>query len=281
MPAALPGDPAADAKPVVATLHIPVPARKATTTIQAVYPTASVLPENLLKFYLHFSAPMSRGHIYEHIHLRDAAGRDIELPFLELDEELWNPAMTRLTLLLDPGRIKRGVRPLEEIGSSLVARRSFTLVVDPAWPDAAGNPVRRGLSRRFAVAAADREGPDPAKWKVGPPRVGSRDALRVDFREPIDHALAERVLQVVGPDGSAVPGQVTVGRHETLWQFAPERPWQPGPHQIRVPTTLEDLAGNNVGKPFDVDLFERVDRMPTSPVVTLPFRPRGKAPTGL
>ena len=32
----------------------------------------------------------------------------IELPFLEIDEELWDPAMMRLTLFIDPGRIKRG-----------------------------------------------------------------------------------------------------------------------------------------------------------------------------
>ena len=46
--------------------------------------------------------------------------------------------MTRLTLLLDPGRIKRGVRPLEEIGGALQVGRTYTLVIDDAWPDAKG-----------------------------------------------------------------------------------------------------------------------------------------------
>ena len=64
---------------------------------------------------------MSRGHIYDHIRLLDAQGAPVELPFLEIDEELWNAEMTRLTLFIDPGRIKRGVKPLEEIGPSLVA----------------------------------------------------------------------------------------------------------------------------------------------------------------
>ena len=94
------------------------------TVVRQVYPSADVLPENLLKFYIHFSAPMRSGDIYRHIHLRDEAGKDIELPFLELGEELWNPAMTRLTLFIDPGRIKREFKPLEEIGPSLEIGRA-------------------------------------------------------------------------------------------------------------------------------------------------------------
>jgi hypothetical protein len=44
------------------------------TVVAALYPTPSTLPENLLKFYIHFSAPMSRGEAYQRIHLLDAAG---------------------------------------------------------------------------------------------------------------------------------------------------------------------------------------------------------------
>jgi len=33
----------------------------ATTIVAQVYPSATVLPENQLKFYVQFSAPMSRG----------------------------------------------------------------------------------------------------------------------------------------------------------------------------------------------------------------------------
>ena len=67
---------------------------------------------------------MQRGHVYDHIHLLGEAGKPVELPFLELDEELWDPEMTRLTIFIDPGRIKRGVRPLEEIGPALEAGKN-------------------------------------------------------------------------------------------------------------------------------------------------------------
>ena len=112
-----------------------------------VYPSADTLPENLLKFYVHFTGPMSRGNIYDHIRLRDESGREVELPFLEIDEELWDATTTRLTLIIDPGRIKRGVRPLEEIGPALEAGKSYTLAIGREWRDGAGNPLKE-ISRK-------------------------------------------------------------------------------------------------------------------------------------
>ena len=86
---------------------------------------------------------MSRGGVYEQIRVRDGAGREIELAFLELDEELWDPSMTRLTLLIDPGRIKRGVKPLEDVGPVFEAGRNYSLSVAADCRDAAGRSLRR------------------------------------------------------------------------------------------------------------------------------------------
>src|SRR5262249_45752461 len=77
------------------------------TTLHHIYPTRNQLPENQLKFYLHFSAPMSRREAYANIRLLDDKGKAVESPFLELDEELWDPEGKRFTLYIDPGRIKR------------------------------------------------------------------------------------------------------------------------------------------------------------------------------
>ena len=63
-------------------------------SVAAVYPSADVLPENLLKFYIHFSAPMSRGEAYQRIHLMHE-GSEVKDPFLELGEELWDVDQTR------------------------------------------------------------------------------------------------------------------------------------------------------------------------------------------
>jgi len=89
-----------------------------------------VLPENLLKFYIQFSAPMSRGHIYDHISLRDSAGKTVELPFLEIDEELWNPQMTRLTLFMIQGGLSVGSNPWRKSDLCWKTGKHYALIID-------------------------------------------------------------------------------------------------------------------------------------------------------
>jgi hypothetical protein len=43
---------------------------------------------------------------------------------------------------------------------------------------------------------------------------------------------------------------------------------------VVVQTTLEDLAGNHVGRAFDVDTFDRVTRTISKDTTSLPFRIR-------
>ena len=89
------------------------------TRVSGVHPGTSEIPENLLRFYVHFTAPMSRGDVLRWVRLEDATGESIEHAFLALGEELWDRDATRLTLLLDPGRIKSGLRPRAELGRAL------------------------------------------------------------------------------------------------------------------------------------------------------------------
>ena len=248
------------------------------TVVAAIHPAASVLPENLLKFYLHFSAPMSRGHVYEHIQLFDEAGAAVELPFLELDQELWNPDQTRLTVILDPGRIKRGLRPLEESGPALNAGKRYTLAIDQSWRDSRGQPLQAVFRKSFTVAPPDRDPPDTARWRITAPARQSRDALVVEFDEPLDAALAARLLTVHTGAGRIVSGRVQLSDEERRWEFVPDAAWKPVPHVIHVQKLIEDLAGNNVGKPFDVELTaagpDTTGRRADAETVSLAFRPQ-------
>ena len=198
-------DTAPNARHLLSTFTMPVPPAGPATVVAGVFPSGPEVPENLLKFYLHFSAPMSRGHIYDHIHLRDEKEKDIELPFLEIDEELWDPEMKRLTLFIDPGRIKRGVRPLEEIGPALVQGHRFTLVIDAAWLDATGRPLAQNYRHSFQVDPPARQPINPREWKLAEP-ASVESPLEVTFPEPMDHALALRLLRVVSDDGRIVEG---------------------------------------------------------------------------
>jgi hypothetical protein len=258
-------------EPVVAVLTIPKASATPTTTVTRIFPSAEVVPENLLKFYVQFSAPMSRGHIYEHIELKEQSGRAVELPFLEIDEELWDPEMKRLTLFIDPGRIKRGVRPLEEVGPALEAGKAFALIIRKDWHDAAGNPLKADFTKRFRVGPPDRDPPDPKRWKISVPKSKTLDALHVLFYEPMDWALSQRLISVSTEGGKSIRCQKNLNGDERELTLAPDRPWEAGRYKLVIKTTIEDLAGNNIGKPFEVDLFERVQQKLENRFVELAF----------
>jgi hypothetical protein len=256
---------------LVAEIVIPKVESAATTVVAQVYPSTNKLPENQLKFYIHFSAAMSRGEAYEHLHLIDAAGKEVDRPFLTLDEELWDLPYQRFTLFFDPGRIKRGLKPREEFGPSLMEGKAYTLVIDQEWKDAQGNPLKEAHRKSFEVGPPDDQPPDPKTWKIQAAPAGSDDALTVIFPKPLDHALLERCLWVTGPDDKRLTGTVSVSTEETRWHFTPDRVWQAGGHQLVVDKTLEDLAGNSIGRPFEVDVLHPIQRKVDMEKVAIPF----------
>ena len=235
------------------------------TRLERVFPTASILPENNLKFYLHFTAPMQKGEIYRFVQIRDAESKiPVELPFLELEQEFWSRDSTRLTLLLDPGRIKRGLKPREEVGPIFVPGQTYELVVNGRWPDHAGRPLGADLIKRFRAGPYDETQPNTKNWKVVTPNAGTKNPLIVRFTESLDHSMLQRVIRIQAPNGEFITGVISVGDSETKWQFTPANEWTTGKYNLIVDNTLEDLAGNSVGKLFDVDMFGKVDQVPDS-----------------
>jgi hypothetical protein len=273
-PSRLPGQTVSGQKPLVAEFLIAKPLSAAKTVVEHVYPSAETLPENQLKFYLHFSAPMSQGDVYRHIKLLRASGKPVELPFLELEKELWDAEGKRFTLIIDPGRIKRGLKPREDLGPVLERGKSFTLVIHRGWLDAEGNPLKESYRKTFRVAGPEDRCPDSRQWEMQPPPAGSRKTLTVIFPRPMDHALLLRALWVTDAAGRVVPGTPLVSDTETRWHFRPDRPWGAGKYQLVAATTLEDLAGNNLERPFEVDVFRPIQKQVKVKTIRRPFEVR-------
>jgi hypothetical protein len=224
--------------------------------VTAVYPSSNVLPENMLKFYLHFSEPMAIGEASGNVRLIKTGGKQVPLPFLELAEELWDPDGKRLTLFFDPGRVKRGLKPNKEQGRALEEGGKYSLHINAAWRDALGRTMTEDFSKKFRVCTADYTQPDPVKWKVSIPSAGTRAPLQLEFLEALDHGLLERVLVVYNSQGEAVSGVSRVAKGEKEWNWKPDHPWHEGIYRIVVEALLEDLAGNSIGR-----LFEEVNGM--------------------
>jgi len=262
----LQGDP-----PRLTSFAVPPRAPAAAPRVSQVYPTASEVPENWLKLYIEFSRPMSQGRSYDFLQVLDAQGTPLDDPFVEITPELWDPAGTRLTVLFDPGRLKRGLLPNREVGPPLAAGGEYTLVVDAAWLAPDGVPLGADVRRTFRVTAADREPPDPARWTLHAPRAGAREAFCAEFPEPLDRALLESSLAVWHAE-RPISGVISTDRAETQWCLLPDSAWEPGSYALRVDPRLEDLAGNSIGRAFDVDLGSPLPRdTTTARGVALPF----------
>lgn len=246
------------------------------TVVTAIYPTADVVPMNLLRMYVEFSAPMSSGHAYDFVKLHAEGDSLVEEPFFTAGGmvELWDPDHTRLTILFDPGRIKRDLRPHEELGLPLRTGKRYRLVIDSTWPDAAGHPLVRSFTKQFRVGPQDRALIRTATWRITPPRAGTTDSLVVTFPEPLDRALLARLVSVHDSSGARIDGGAVVTDRETRWAFAPTRPWGRAAYALHVDTELEDLAGNNLKKLFDVAPGDSAATGVSASVVRVAFQPR-------
>ena len=249
-----------------------VPAKESKpTTIEAIYPSAERIPENLLRFYVQFSAPMRKGDIYKHIQILKEDGNPVDLPFLEIEQELWSRDSTRLTLLLDPGRIKRGLKPREDMGPILESGRRYSLVIDGKWKDANGKPVGDDVTKQFLAIDEDRVQPNPSKWKVVAPKSDSKQALTVTFVGSLDWSMLFRSISVFDSESKEVAGSISVSEHESVWTFVPEQEWAKGKYSISVDPNLEDAVGNSVGRQFDVDVFKKTEPSAAAANVAVPF----------
>ena len=238
------------------TVEIPALDRAPSTRVAAVYPTGPEVPENHLRLYIVFSAPMGLGSGSPHVRLLDEHGQPVADAFLPLEVDLWNADRTRYTVLYDPGRVKRGIRPNAELGRPLAADRRYTLVIDERWRDAAGQPLVAPFRREYRVGPPRERALDPGAWRLDPPAPATRDPLAVRFPVPLDYGLLQSALRVATGDGRPLAGAIRVEEGEARWTFTPRAPWRPGDYQLVAAATLEDAAGNRIGRPFEVDAVD-------------------------
>ena len=248
---------ASDDRPEVWNIQRPAVEAAPAANVVAIYPAVAEVPVNLLKFYVQFSEPMSVGYAQRAVRVcRDDTLEPMDGVFVPMDPELWDRQRQRLTLLLDPARIKRDLAPNLEAGYPLTEGVPFRLFIDPDFRDARGTPLRAGGDRRYQVGPAVRLRIDPGQWRLHLPTAGSLEPLAVEFERPLDHALLQRCLWVSGPEGTAVAGDAETDPGEKSWRFTPTSPWSEGRHRLIVERELEDLAGNSPVRVFDRDITE-------------------------
>jgi hypothetical protein len=206
--------------------------------VVSISPAARSIPANTLRLYVTFDHP-ARGVVSTRdLRLLDGAGRTIDGAFMDFGQDLWSPDGRRLTVLFDPGRVKRGVEGEGESAAPLQVGHSFTVEVS-------------GKRFHYQVTPAVRTAITPRTWHFTLPNAGSLAALTVTFDREMDDALLRDQLEVEDAQGRSQPGQMTVSSSGRVWSWRPEHRWRIGTYRLVVGSSLEDVSGNRVGEALD------------------------------
>jgi hypothetical protein len=245
----------------VLTLEFSLPRERSAlpTKVNHIFPSSDCLPENLLRFYVHFSNSMQRGRFEDEIALLGPDGRRVPDVLYRPPVELWDRSMRHLTILLDPGRLKRWLGPNVELGPPLKAGQEYTLAVGSGMVDLSGRPLRKTFHKRFRVTDAVREYIAVEQWNIVPPVANSRQPLVLTFPRPLDRALLSQTIGIASKGERAVDGRIVIDHCERRWSFTPTSPWAAGSYEVRVASTLEDVCGNSVIAAFDRPLRSSSD----------------------
>ena len=256
----------------VLTLEFSLPTQSAEPTqVTDVFPSADALPENLLRFYVCFSNSMQRGKAEEQIRLLGSDGRPAPDVLYRPPLELWDGSMRHLTILLDPGRLKRWVGPNRELGPPLKAGQRYTLAIGSGMVDLSGRSLRQSFYKPFLVTEAVREPITIAHWKILPPATKSRQPLAIKFPKPLDWALLRHAITITPEYGSPILGRIAIDQDERQWSFTPTVFWVAGSYSVRVASCLEDVCGNGLVAAFDRPLRSGSDLTIETADCLIPF----------
>jgi hypothetical protein len=208
-------------------------------------PQARVLPANTLRFYVHFPRSGEAHFDRDHLWLLNEEEQVVHDPFLVLPHELWSADGRRLTVLMEPGRIKRGLGTDPSHEPAFVVGRTYSLVVT-----ALGQTARHA----FRVSDPVLEAVDETRWRLVSPAAGSLDPAVVHFDRVMDAALCEDEIRVLTPAGDVAATRVSLAPDGTAARLTPSHPWPAGEHRLVVSGRLEDVCGNRLGEALDHDL---------------------------
>ena len=195
----------------------------------------------------------------------------MDIPFLPVQADFWNADHTRYTLFFDPGRVKQGILPNEQLGRPLHAGHQYTLEISADWRDAHGQPLVAAYRHPFRAGPADERPLTPASWRIAPPAARTREPLVVTFPAPLDHGLLTRAVGVEGSGGRTIEGDITLEATDTRWVFRPRAAWDPGEYRLVALSILEDPAGNRIGRAFEVEMT-RASGAATPDAYRVPFK---------
>jgi hypothetical protein len=206
-------------------------------SVLSIEPSAPVLPSNTLRFYITFDRP-ARGLVHQSsVKLLDSKNIPVDNAFMDFGQELWSPDGKRLTVLFDPGRVKRGVEAPHAELSPLRENENYKITL-------------RTFQHAFRVGPAIRDKIDPASWAIPTVEAPAR-SVDITFDRVMDAALLTDQLQVQDNEGRPIMVTLRVIGGGRGVRLEPSRPFKKGEYRVSTSPILEDVAGNRINEALD------------------------------
>lgn len=252
-----------------AEIQVPIGEQDGSARVLNIFPKVAEWPANILKGYIEFSEPMGELPSKNFLSICNEKGEALEDVFLELNPDLWNPNQTVLTFWFNPGRIKRGLNPNLEKGNPLATNQKYTIKIKDTWLTKKGTPLKDPFSFSFITGEPDRKQLQVIDWIIEYPKQRSTDPIIVRFNKSLDYFLLKDCFDIINEKGLDVPTTQTINMDGTSVAFIPQTPWGEN-LAIKIKTKLEDLAGNNLIRPFDREIGNNHAKSEVRNFITIP-----------
>lgn len=228
------------------------PERSVPPKVTRILPASPSIAVNVLRFSVEFDRPMREGFSKGHVQITDADGKPLTGVLLDPVHELWDRSHRRLTLILDPGRVKTGVGLNQQFGRAFEVGQKIRVVVAAGWPDTYDVPSQEAAVNEYIIGPVDEAQLSLSAWTISWPARHTRAPLKIGFPEELDLVSVLTFVKVRRSDAKgALAGEVRYAPETRQWSFTPESPWTEAAHELVVSERLEDLAGNNLQNAFE------------------------------
>lgn len=232
-----------------------------------VHPASEIWPANILRFHLVFDREMDPSDAARCLSIETATGEPVTAALVDLQEGLWSPDGQILTMLLHPGRIKRGLIAQAHLGLALIPKQHYRLRISGALASIDGVALGSDETISFSVGAPVESAIEPFSWEFLQPQAGQITPLRIETGRPLD---ALGVLS--GMRIETISGHRLAATFSTEGETVIARPllaWPNEPIRIVACDRLEDVCGNRVASSFEQSIF----REQCSAGLALPYAP--------
>jgi hypothetical protein len=236
----------------------------------AVFPSAALIPANVLRFHFRFDEVQTVDVENDLVRLVDDHGIPVRHALLDVPGGIWSPSGNFLTQLVHPGRIKTGLASHDAYGMALQPGREYSIEIDQSALRADGtrsSPEWCGV-HRFQATLPLKQSIAIGDWHVRAPRAGTLEPLLVTLDRALDRLSLESSFAIQDDAGVTRSLALEIAPGETAVRLSPGVPWRHDHYRLLISPQLEDVCGNRMDGAFEAGLDARQQTGPVPCAIT-------------